>query len=203
MIKKKLNSGRFKKGCKTHNRANLLGKRFDKLVVIKNVGSDKFDKASWMCLCDCGNSFFVSTGRLNKGDAKSCGCIPLSKTGLKGAIVDVYNGYKKAAKRRGILFNITPNDFEDLVYKNCFYCNTKPNNRRKSRFGDLDCIYNGLDRKDSSLGYELDNVVPCCANCNYAKSTMSVVEFITWAKRVFFRFTKMQSPSKDIKCQDG
>jgi hypothetical protein len=52
---------------------DLTGKRFTKLVVIKRVKS-KYDKAHWLCKCDCGNKTIVSTSGLKSGHTKSCGC---------------------------------------------------------------------------------------------------------------------------------
>ena len=45
--------------------------------------------------------------------------------------------------------------------------------------------HNGIDRVDSSKGYTIDNVVPCCSACNYAKHEMSVSEFKEYITRVY------------------
>ena len=34
-------------------------------------------------------------------------------------------------------------------------------------------MYNGIDRKNSNLGYSLENIVPCCFICNRGKSNMN------------------------------
>jgi 5-methylcytosine-specific restriction endonuclease McrA len=47
-----------------------------------------------------------------------------------------------------------------------------------------DCHYSGIDRKDSSKGYILSNVVSCCFTCNKAKGTMSEKEFLEWIDRI-------------------
>lgn len=52
---------------------NLIGKRFNKIVVIKKVES-KYNKTHWLCKCDCGNEVIVSTGGLKSGHTQSCGC---------------------------------------------------------------------------------------------------------------------------------
>ena len=44
--------------------------------------------------------------------------------------------------------------------------------------------YSGIDRIDSSVGYEPNNVVSCCKICNYAKSNLTKDDFINWAIRV-------------------
>ena len=67
-------------GCKRintlHNRAkDITGKRFGRLVAIKRVGSNSYNKAVWECLCDCGNSVVVVGESLWNGLTKSCGCL--------------------------------------------------------------------------------------------------------------------------------
>ena len=32
---------------------NLVGQKFGKLTVIKRVENDKFNKAQWLCTCEC------------------------------------------------------------------------------------------------------------------------------------------------------
>ena len=44
--------------------------------------------------------------------------------------------------------------------------------------------YNGIDRVNSELGYELTNCVSCCISCNIAKSDHSYEEFVQLIKRI-------------------
>lgn len=44
--------------------------------------------------------------------------------------------------------------------------------------------YNGVDRKDNSIGYTIDNCVTACKLCNYAKKAMSYDNFIDWLDRI-------------------
>ena len=60
-------------------RADLKGKRFGRLTVTELVGSDKHQKALWLCRCDCGNTVKVGTGDLTSGKQRSCSC---SKRGV-------------------------------------------------------------------------------------------------------------------------
>ena len=53
---------------------NLTGKRFGRLVVLKDTGKRKKRQKVWMCKCDCGNIKEVITSYLTSGDTKSCGC---------------------------------------------------------------------------------------------------------------------------------
>lgn len=51
-------------------RANLIGKRFGKLIVASWSGSSR-----WLCNCDCGNSALIMTSNLQRGNSSSCGCV--------------------------------------------------------------------------------------------------------------------------------
>jgi hypothetical protein len=67
-----------------------------------------------------------------------------------------YVTYKNGAKARNISFDLSFDQFMEFWQADCSYCG-RP----------IPTI--GLDRIDSSKGYELDNVVSCCARCNRMK----------------------------------
>lgn len=56
-------------------RYDMVGKRFNKLTVIKYLYSDKYKNACWECKCDCGNKVIVNSHDLKSGHTKSCGCL--------------------------------------------------------------------------------------------------------------------------------
>lgn len=53
---------------------DLTGKRFGRLLVLKDTGEKKKRQKVWLCQCDCGNTKKVITSYLTSGDIKSCGC---------------------------------------------------------------------------------------------------------------------------------
>jgi len=65
--------GKVPSGLK--NKRNLAGIRFGNLVAIERVGTAKNEKATWACLCDCGNKAIVDSNSLRRGHIKSCGCL--------------------------------------------------------------------------------------------------------------------------------
>jgi len=81
---------------------DLTGKRFSKLTVVEKAYIKDY-KVYWKCLCDCGNICYVTTGRLNYGTTRSCGCILKDVMGPK-LYVDISN------KRSGKLVAIEPTD---------------------------------------------------------------------------------------------
>lgn len=61
-------------------KANLIGQRFENLIVLAEAeviltGRDCKKRRTWKCLCDCGNITCVTTGDLQSGNTKSCGCL--------------------------------------------------------------------------------------------------------------------------------
>lgn len=50
------------------------GKRYGRLLVIKEVGIDKHGQYMWECLCDCGKTVKQYGGTLRRGLVVSCGC---------------------------------------------------------------------------------------------------------------------------------
>jgi hypothetical protein len=55
-------------------RYDLVGKKFGRLTVISK-GEVIKQKRTWVCKCDCGNDVIATTGSLNAGTKKSCGCM--------------------------------------------------------------------------------------------------------------------------------
>lgn len=103
----------------------------------------------------------------------------------KMSIVAWIKEYKKAAKKKNMPFELSDNDFLNIVKSNCYYCNKEPKiNHSRDRRDKREYFYNGVDRKNNKLGYLKDNSVPCCTDCNLGKRTMEENEFINWAKTV-------------------
>lgn len=52
----------------------MVGKRFGKLIVLKECGKDANGSVLWLCECCCGTTSVVRGDRLRSGKTKSCGC---------------------------------------------------------------------------------------------------------------------------------
>lgn len=75
---------------------------------------------------------------------------------------------KRRAKLRKNSFNITLEQFKLLLSKPCYWCEDIDSNTNRL----------GLDRLDNKLGYEINNVVTCCEECNDIRSdNVSISEF--------------------------
>jgi hypothetical protein len=57
------------------------------------------------------------------------------------------------------MVSITHENTQDIIRQNCYYCGLPAPIGRQ----------NGVDRIDSGRGYTLDNVLPCCSECNSGK----------------------------------
>lgn len=68
-----INERRVMGGLK--NVKDLIGQEFGRLTVVERHGSDKHQKATWLCKCACGDEVVVRGTDLIKGATKSCGCL--------------------------------------------------------------------------------------------------------------------------------
>lgn len=136
-----------------------------------------------LCYCDCGNETWVVSTLLHNGNTKSCGCHQRMTRSLspgQAARNQVLDGYVRDAQKRGFEWDLTDNAFDALTSGDCFYCGQPPAKEKVTRGNNGSFLYNGIDRKDSSLGYHPDNVVSCCYICNRAKNSMSYEDFVCW-----------------------
>jgi hypothetical protein len=78
--------------------------------------------------------------------------------------------YKRGAKKRNLSFNLTDQQAIDLFKNQCNYCGQT--------------AY-GIDRIKSSIGYQLENCVPCCGDCNLIKLDFDVDFFFSKIKKIY------------------
>lgn len=177
----------------TH-RLNLVGQRFGKLVVIQLDHVEDRETGTciyWKCKCDCGGTRVTSTGHLRHGSTKSCGCLigehsKKYKNVAEAALYAKYQIYQHGATSRSLNFDLTYKQFVELICSPCYYCGKLPFNEVRTRRNTTECaVVNGIDRKDNSIGYTLNNCVPCCTFCNIAKGTLSEDEFKNNIRRIY------------------
>lgn len=82
-----------------------------------------------------------------------------------------YSRYCTGAKKRNLLFELTIEDFNKLSPGKCHYC------------GDDSA---GIDRIDNTIGYIIDNCVPCCKSCNLMKRDYSYNEFLHKIQKISY-----------------
>jgi len=69
-----LRSGNIK-SCGCLSILDITGKRFCRLTAIRPTSRRRGNSVVWECLCDCGNTAFVSSNNLRRRVTKSCGCL--------------------------------------------------------------------------------------------------------------------------------
>lgn len=120
-----------------------------------------------------------------KGRGKGCHCSrrrsdPMPELSWR------FSNYERAAKKRGLTWELRMSDFLDITRENCYYCGAEPEMRPShAKSWGYKFPMSGIDRMNSSRGYEIDNVVPCCSYCNQAKWDHDVQDFLLWIKRVY------------------
>jgi hypothetical protein len=163
------------------------GTKMGMLTVLGLVeGKTSFGYRVYRCQCDCGKMVERGSGRLRDFRCRvSCGNHWHRPLGAAAAHV-VYLNYQTNAKRRGHVFELSEDEFLAVCEQDCHYCGAKPKSGNwkhfKRCFGDFS--YNGIDRKDNSLGYIIGNCLPCCGTCNYSKRGLSYQEYISQCQRV-------------------
>lgn len=168
---------------------NLVDQRFGRLLVIERVRHKKYKRYNYICKCDCGNFKEIGSSALKKANGtKSCGCLWKESITLEkgqAAFNGVYLEYKLGAANRGYSFNLSKEEFKILTSQNCFYCNTQPKQKSTRAIKNGYYIYNGIDRVNNTIGYELNNCVPCCVNCNLAKRSLSNIDFYKMIDNIY------------------
>lgn len=180
------------------SRLDLVGQKFNRLTVLEFSHVDN-KNAYWRCQCDCGKEHITAGYSLKRDEVKSCGCLKVeqSKKTVKYAqrakklpdgiaeFNTLLSRYKQQSSDRGLPFNINAEDFRELIKSNCHYCGIEPLQKaRSNNINTTPYVYNGIDRKDNTKGYELDNCVPCCYICNRAKRELSYDQFMEWINRI-------------------
>ena len=57
---------------------SIVGKRYNKLTVIRKTSEKSHNSYLWECKCDCGNITLVKKWNITSGNTKSCGCLKLN-----------------------------------------------------------------------------------------------------------------------------
>lgn len=123
------------------------------------------------CECECGNICRVYLNDLRYHRVKSCGClkhlyIPHNRKKEGYSLSKkLYSSKRCASLKSDIPFELSYEDFMNIISSDCYFCGNKPTNvsKYKGLYGELN--YNGIIRLNKSVGYIVDNVVSCCKHC--------------------------------------
>jgi hypothetical protein len=184
---------------------DLTGKKFARLKVIKLTNQSRNGTKIWECLCDCGETCYVSTKHLNRSyyPQKSCGCLKKENDSKVGKDSPYFKGYE----------GISQGWYHSHILRSCKGYDGK-GNRRAPLDIDIDIEYlwelfqeqNGkcklsgfdivlpksgkdistasVDRIDSSKGYIKGNIQWVHQHINKMKNTFEQSYFIEMCKLV-------------------
>ena len=162
-----------------------IGKRFGKWIVIGFHGYAPSQttgklKARMKCQCDCGAVKAIDLACLLRGNSKSCGNHPRLEDRSLPVFNNLYrHSYKASAIKRGLVWDLSEEEFRQLITQNCFYCGAPPPEIHRLSGKSLRTLNaNGVDRVDNSKGYFMGNVVPCCK--------ASIMQRLLWSRKSSF-----------------
>ena len=104
---------------------------------------------------------------------------------VKNSIRSTYIG---GARSRGLDWQLTKEEFDNIIESNCYYCGEAPTiHKSDQKFNKTDIPYyrTGVDRIDPTKGYTKENCVPCCTTCNRMKSDLSNYSFLYKIKNIY------------------
>jgi len=168
---------------------DMLGKKFGRWTVISNAGPQEDNYIRWNCICECGAEGTVEGSTLRLGKSKSCGCLHseivknLHLDGKSphykgGPLAVIFRQSSKEAAERGYCWELSYEEFLQLVQANCVYCGAPP------ALDALGGLRNGIDRQNNKEGYTKNNSVSCCYCCNRLKMKADVDSFLDRAKKI-------------------
>jgi len=169
---------------------DLAGQKFNRLTVLNKRISKQYKKGtqiSWLCKCDCGNTTYVVAYKIKSGHTKSCGCYKRDCKRLEPSVVAanaIFDSYQRGAAQRNLSFELSRSEFDLMTQANCYYCNSGPMGKYRSRSSEDTYRYNGIDRVNNKLGYITNNCVTCCATCNRMKLDATELDFLSRVSRI-------------------
>jgi hypothetical protein len=175
---------------------DLSGQTFGRLKAVKidesRTRRGRGGRIVWECLCDCGKTSYVQANNLRGGQSTTCGgashkTIP---DGNPALYRKKFERYKSRAALVGFEFSLSLATFAKLVRMPCHYCGDEGHQRALGS-GPERTLINGIDRKDSAIGYIESNCLPCCHRCNEMKMDENYESFLDRMKRILVHLKRI------------
>ena len=169
----------------------------DKFKIIK-FDEDRYEKSNrthlyYLIQCkECGEIFSRKKDCIyNFKNLKCRNCIH-NRHGmcLNTLLYNVFTHYKNNAKQRNIEWNLSEEEFKNIITQPCIYCGEAPDITKTSSYRDKYEKITGIDRVDTTKGYFKENCVPCCKMCNIMKNKFSKEAFINKVKSIYNNYIK-------------
>lgn len=177
--------------CKNSQKTNeIIGNEFGTYKVLSFHHTENWIRFYNVKCTYCGIESIQSVNHL-KNNPKSCSSCKYERRNsiptLQAPRNCVKSTYISGAKARDLEFSLSDEDFDNLIFNNCYYCDSKPSVYQSDlKFNKTDEVFkrNGIDRLDSTFGYTKENCVPCCPTCNLMKMTLSHNEFLSHINKI-------------------
>ena len=129
----------------------------------------------------CGNTITTRGYRLVNGNTKSCGCFRLEvvrngehhKRARKKDVAfrQYLSQQEKQCKNQKSFLGVNRRGVQSVYILPCYYMGTAAVGAAQNKHDVYVC--NGIDRRDNSKGYTVENCVPCCFEVNAMKRDFS------------------------------
>ena len=189
--------------CRTPKVPDRIGIKIDGCEVIdKKINNS--GGVMWLIKCGAGHTFYVGDKAVRCGDIRCNRCerhIRIRMEDREHVILhrEYMHNIRPRHKEKGNTIEdiISFEDYKRLVKQPCYYCGQEFSrvlkdieHTRKVQVSDTEVKMNGLDRVDNEKGYELNNVVPCCKDCNRMKSNKELSYFLNKVKVIYEKHIK-------------
>lgn len=137
-----------------------VGKKINRLTILKESNCKKHNRITLVCKCDCGNIIDVTQNSLYKGNTKSCGCIRIEKPNHTTHNLRDSSLYNVWANIKQRCYNEKFGKYSDYGGRGIIVCDEWKNDFLE--FYNW-CIVNGykkgleIDRKNNDGNYEPNN----------------------------------------------
>lgn len=151
----------------------------------------------------CGSISIMRKDKIQNAKGPGCKiCNGNNRVPTKDAPLNVYyNTYRAGAISRNLEWNLSLEEFKDIISKDCCYCGQKPIEKQSLiRYNKTNSpiLVNGIDRVDSSKGYSKENCVPCCFLCNKMKSNLYYKDFLHHIRKIY-RYSSSTTIEKTLE----
>jgi hypothetical protein len=164
-------------GCTRRKYKDLTQMKFGKLTALSKTDKRSLTGAVvWACQCECGTNMEVSSNALllRRHGIKSCGCAG-RKYPREQSTLRYYHSLHSCNQNIRGFGALSYENWCKFVGKPCYYCGD-PAIEKTCKSGDP-IFTHGIDRRDNSIGYEVDNCVSCCSTDNFAKRIQTEEEY--------------------------
>ena len=164
------------------------------IILEKIITDNKFQPISYKIKCKCEKIYQLRRDTLrnniNKGNIIQCTSCQRKLTALSNInstkinqLNIFYKRYLKNANDRKYNFELSLEEFSEIISNNCYYCNDSgiKHGTRSTKY----IVSNGIDRLNNDLGYTLENSVACCSICNKMKHAFTEKVFIEQINKIY------------------